>query len=124
MFATVFLPGDHVGIKDAPEFTGHPLMLNVIVDGGHEPIPMLAEVLVKLASSRDEPPSDEWFAQAFPVNGDAPGPKMYFANVHDVQTFVAQFVGLQLDEVLKVHAPAYATEAEWAMVKVAGGVAF
>jgi hypothetical protein len=135
-----FKAGDHVGIKDAPEFThwsrrgavtgpaepipGHPHMVNVVLDGGNQPIPMLAEVLVKLESSWDEPHSDEWFAQAFPMDGDAPGPKMYFATARDVLAFVGQFQSLKLDEIIKVHAPGKATEAERAMLRAEGAVEF
>jgi hypothetical protein len=133
-----FQAGDHVGIKDSPEFThwsrrgvvagvahgvdGDPNRVNVVPDGAHDAVPMLQDVLVKLSSSGTQANSDEWYAQAFPVNGDAPGPKMYFASARDLQIFAAQFTGLSLDETLKVHAPAWASDAERDMVRAAGGV--
>jgi hypothetical protein len=137
-----FQSGDHVGIKDSPEFNhwsrrgvvvgmaegpdGDPAFaaarVNVVPEGAHDAVPMLQNVLVKLSSSGTQENSDEWYAQAFPTNGDAPGPKMYFSSARDVQTFAAQFSGLGLDETLKVHAPGWASDAEREMVRVAGGV--
>lgn len=123
--------GDRVGIKDSAEFThwsrrgwiaeitdgpdGGPVSCSVTPDGELDAVPMLPELLVKLGSG-------EWTAQAYPINGDAPGIPMYFANGADVLAFVRQFQSLQLDETLKVHAPAVATDAERMAVKHAGAV--
>ena len=129
-----FQVGNHVGIKDSPDFnhwsrrgavTGPAAeagLVNVLIDGASEPLPMLPAVLVKLASSWDEPHSDEWFAQAFPKNGDPPGEKMYFCSAVDVLAFVAQFEDAELDEIIKVHVPAGATDADRTILRAEGAV--
>jgi len=131
MALTDLRAGDRVGIKDSGEFThwsrrgsiadvtdgpdGSPVSLSVTPDGALEAVPMLPELLVKLGGATGQGGSDEWIAQAYPINGDAPGIPMYLA-------FVAQFQALQLDETLKVHAPAAASDAERLAVKHAGAV--
>jgi hypothetical protein len=138
MALTDLRAGDRVGIKDSGEFThwsrrgsiadvtdgpdGSPVSLSVTPDGALEAVPMLPELLVKLGGATGQGGSDEWIAQAYPINGDAPGIPMYFANGADVLAFVAQFQALQLDETLKVHAPAAASDAERLAVKHAGAV--
>ena len=119
-----FKAGDRVGVKDSPDFnhwsrrgviTGLADLgeFTVKLDDEDATVPVLRELLVPLGASG----ADEWFAQAFPINGDAPGMKMYFASGADILQFVYQFRALQLDEVIKVHTPANATEAERAALR-------
>ena len=122
-----FKAGDRVGVKDSPDFnhwsrrgaiTGSAESgeFTVKLDDQDACVPVLRNLLVPLGA----PGIDEWFAQAFPVNGDAPGMKMYFANGAEILQFVYQFRALQLDEVIKVHTPAGATDAEHAALHEAG----
>jgi hypothetical protein len=122
-----FKVGDRVGVKDSADFN-HWSRRGVIagpaddgafavkLDGEDAPVPVLHELLVPLGAAG----ADEWFAQAFPDNGDAPGMKMYFASGAELMQFVYQFRALQLDEAIKVHTPTGATDAERAALRGAG----
>jgi len=122
-----FKTGDRVGVKDSPDFshwsrrgaiTGSAESGEFMVklDDQDAWVPVLRNLLVPLGASG----ADEWFAQAFPVNGDAPGVKMYFASGAEIVQFVYQFRAMQLDEVIKIHTPATATDAERAALREAG----
>jgi hypothetical protein len=122
-----FKAGDRVGVKDSADFN-HWSRRGVItgladfgefsvkLDDADATVPVLRELLVPIGAAG----ADEWFAQAFPVNGDAPGMKMYFASGTEILHFVYQFRALQLDEVIKIHTPANATDAERAALREAG----
>ena len=123
--------GDHVGIKDSPAFShwsvtgtvvqvhhaadGSISSVSVRVDGAPEGLPMLPELLVR-------PGAGDWAAQAFPMDGDAPGPLMYFAGAADALAFVRQFTDVEKDETLKVTPPATAAASERDGIRAAGGV--
>jgi hypothetical protein len=131
-----FQVGDRVGVKDSPDFThwtsrgiivgigeaadGAAPSVQVQVDGVPGNLPVLCRLLVKLPSLAPGAVADDWCAQAYPTNGDDPGLPMYFATGGDLLEFVRQFQALELDEALKVHVPATASEAERAALKGAG----
>ena len=124
---TELQPGDRVGIKDAPDFLHWSFFgtvqagsfdgegVLVLADGAAEARPMLPGVLVKLGPDGE---ANAWNAQCFPVDGDAPGPVMYFANHQDAMEFVSEFTRESLsDEKLHVHPGAAATPAELAILR-------
>jgi hypothetical protein len=131
-----FQAGDRVGIKDSPDFShwsiagsvigagvgadGLPT-INVMPDGETEAVRTRPALLVKIAPGLAEP---DCYAQSYPTNGDAPGPLMYFASAADLLAFTHQFQDLKLDEVLKVHAGAAASEAQRSALRSAGATEF
>jgi hypothetical protein len=127
MITPDFNIGDRVGVKDSADFN-HWSRQGVIagpadageysvkLDDEDAPVPVLRELLVPLAGVG----GDEWFAQVFPINGDAPGMKMYFASGAEVVRFMYQFRALELDETIKVHIPPGATDADRAALHEAG----
>ena len=124
--------GDRVGVKDSPDFphwsnegavaaipasgAGPMNSVEVRLDSGTI-VPVLCDVLVRIGG----PGAAEsgWAAQAWPTNGDAPGPIMYFASGRDLLAFVRQFQDQKLDETIRVRVPA---GADAGPLKAAGAV--
>jgi hypothetical protein len=129
MSATQLHIGERVGIKDSADFPhwsrfgvitgiadvretrdGSPMTFDVLEDGEPDSVHMVSHLLVGLGQAGELGGPGGWTAQAFPTDGDRPGPMMYFENAADVLEFVVEFVDRGLDEKLKVHGPAWTEE--------------
>ncbi len=120
-----FTAGDHVGIKDSVEFS-HWSRRGVVVntaekilvrlDGSFAQIPIMPGLLVRV----HENPLEDWAARAFPKDGDAPGPEMFFLSFDEVRQFVFQFQDARLDEICKIRPALSATEEQRSMLMAAG----
>jgi hypothetical protein len=134
------LAGDRVGIMDEADYrhwsrfgsviggpndlvqpNGTVTMYTVQEDGRAGAVPMPANKLVKLGAPGESGQPGEWSAQCFPIDGERPGPAMYFRNGADALAFVRDFINAGLsDEKLHIHAPASATPEQRVQLKNAG----
>ncbi|HTZ69839.1 MAG TPA: SHOCT domain-containing protein [Acetobacteraceae bacterium] len=121
--------GERVGIKDGAGFhhwsrfgvitgiadgsaasDGRTTTFTVLEDGERDAYNMASTLLVGLGLPGEQSTLGAWSAQAFPTDGDPPGPVMHFANATDVLKFVVEFADGKLDEKLQVYGPAWTDE--------------